>query len=88
MSLKFCPKCGSELESDSRYCVSCGADLGARKGISESTTTQTVPEKKVQSVVHEGVVYADFGSRLIAIIIDSIIISIIGSSLSWLFFFS
>ena len=87
MSLKFCPKCGSELEPDSRYCVSCGADLGARKGVSESTISETVPEKKMQKVAPESVVYADFVPRLVAIIIDGILIGVIGSSLSWAFFF-
>ncbi|MFX0155757.1 MAG: RDD family protein [Candidatus Hodarchaeota archaeon] len=87
MSLKFCPKCGSELEKDSRYCVSCGADLGARKEIAESTPFETIPEKKTRKISPESIEYADFVPRLVAIIIDGILIGIIGSSLSWAFFF-
>lgn len=26
---KFCPKCGVELESDQKYCASCGSSLGS-----------------------------------------------------------
>ncbi len=86
MSLKFCPKCGSEiLEPDSRYCVSCGADLGSRKEVVEAAPYETVPEKKAQAakISPEGVEYGSFWPRLVAIIIDGIIISIIGSSISW-----
>ncbi len=87
MSLKFCPKCGGELEPDSRYCVSCGADLGKRKEVTETPYT-SFPEKKVQTVkVTPGAVeYGDFWSRLVALIIDGIIIGIIGSVISWIVF--
>lgn len=84
MSLKFCPTCGSELEPNAMYCTSCGADLRTRKEVSE-----TVSEKKTQPAVkigQEGVEYADFFPRLFALILDGIIIGIIGSSLSWIFF--
>lgn len=84
MSLKFCPTCGSELEPNAMYCTSCGADLSTRKEVSE-----TVSEKKTQPAVkigQEGVEYADFFPRLFALILDGIIIGIIGSSLSWIFF--
>ncbi|MFX0105029.1 MAG: RDD family protein [Candidatus Hodarchaeota archaeon] len=84
MSLKFCPTCGSELEPNAMYCTSCGADLSTRKEVSE-----TVSEKKTQPAIkigQEGVEYADFFPRLFALILDGIIIGIIGSSLSWIFF--
>ncbi|MFX1504465.1 MAG: RDD family protein [Promethearchaeota archaeon] len=88
MSLKYCPKCGNKLEPESRFCVSCGADLDTREEIAESTAYEEVPKKKVETskISQEGVEYADFWPRFIAIIIDGIIIGIIGSSLSWLFF--
>jgi len=89
LSSKFCPKCGSELEPNSRYCVSCGADLATRKEIVDTTTYEDVTKKKVEGTAKispKNVEYADFWPRLIALIIDGIIIGIIGSSLSWIFF--
>ena len=76
MALKFCPKCGNKLESDTSFCDACGADLRERP-----EKTETVPEQKVQPTAEKipgDADYADFIPRLVAIIIDGIIISIIG----------
>ncbi|MFX1329367.1 MAG: RDD family protein [Promethearchaeota archaeon] len=84
MSLKFCPKCGNELEPNSSFCDSCGADLKTR-----TVVTQTVEEKKVEPAIKmapETVIYGDFFPRLAAVILDGIIIGIIGSILSWIIF--
>jgi len=89
LSLKFCPKCGVKLEEpDSIYCVSCGANLGTRKNAAETTSYETVPEKKAQQakIASETVDYGDFWPRLVALIIDGIIIGIIGSVLSLIIF--
>lgn len=84
MSLKYCPKCGNKLEPDAIVCQGCGADLRTRMGnpgyIYEQQTISSGVIKK------EGVEYADFFPRLIALLIDGIIIGIISSSLSWVFF--
>ncbi len=74
MPIKFCPKCGNELEPNATFCPLCGTDLGV-----EEETIKTDPSS---------VEYAGFWSRLIALIIDSIIISIISSSLSFIIFVS
>ncbi len=74
MSIKFCPKCGNELEPNATFCPFCGTDLGVKEEVVK-TRSDTVE-------------YAGFGSRLVALIIDSIIISIIGSSLSFIIFIS
>ena len=74
MSIKFCPKCGNELEPNATFCPFCGTDLGVKEG---SIKTEPI-----------SVEYAGFWSRLVALIIDSIIISIIGSSLSFIIFVS
>ena len=87
MSLKFCPKCGNELEPNSTFCASCGADLRTRKGKSKanvSTITEAAPKPQIKP---ETVQYADFWIRLLALIIDSILIGIIGSILSLILFF-
>ncbi len=76
MALKFCPKCGNKLDSDASFCDACGADLRERP-----EKTDAVPEQQVQPTVEKSLgdgVYADFIPRLVAIIIDGIIISIIG----------
>lgn len=87
MSLKFCPKCGNKLEPDSQFCDTCGADLRTRKEVSEVTpTVKTEPPKTVEKVTPSGVVYGDFIPRLVAIIIDGIIISIISWVISFLIF--
>ncbi|MFX0003184.1 MAG: RDD family protein [Candidatus Hodarchaeota archaeon] len=74
MSSNFCPKCGNELEPNATFCTFCGADL-----------KQTSPKPKINQ---GSVEFAGFGSRLVALIIDSIIIGIIGSSLSFIVFIS
>lgn len=78
MSLKYCPTCGEKLEENSKFCMSCGNNLETPGSI----PAQTVSAKK--TVTPEGIHYADFWPRFVAIILDSIIIGIIGSSLSWI----
>ncbi|MFX0058552.1 MAG: RDD family protein [Candidatus Hodarchaeota archaeon] len=73
MELKFCPKCGIELESGASYCSSCGADLTERKVIPKTV--------KVEQVSMD-VKYADFAPRAIAWFIDIIIINIASTPLS------
>lgn len=75
MALKFCPKCGKELEPDAAFCEACGANLKERTELSEPTQ---VPKTKP-----EGVIYAPFLKRIIAIFLDSIIIGLVGSTFSW-----
>lgn len=84
MSLKFCPKCGYKLEPDATFCQGCGVDLRTRTDISVSNSEkQTISTGAIKK---EGVEYADFFPRLIALLIDGIIIGIISSSLSWAIF--
>lgn len=74
MSVKYCPKCGHELEPNGTFCSFCGTDL--------QNSHQEVK-------INQGnVEYASFGSRLVAIIIDSIIIGMISSSISFIIFIS
>lgn len=68
------------------FCASCGADLRIRKEksrtvVSSATVTVTKPQIKPGTVQ-----YADFWIRLLALIIDSIIIGIIGSIISAVLF--
>ncbi|MFX0083033.1 MAG: RDD family protein [Candidatus Hodarchaeota archaeon] len=77
MALKFCPKCGNELESDASFCDACGADLREkRKAVEASQPVISEPTQK-PIVSSETVIYADFLPRFFAVIIDGIIIAII-----------
>ena len=80
MTLKFCPKCGSELESNTSFCASCGADLRSKR-VEYEATAKTVIQPVVK-ITHGNIEYATLISRLLALIIDGIIIAIIGSLLS------
>ncbi|MHA2007661.1 MAG: RDD family protein [Promethearchaeota archaeon] len=84
MSLKSCPKCGNKLEPNASYCDSCGADLRLEQSSVETPTTAEIKSPQTPKMASDSVQYADFLPRLIAIIIDGIIVSIIGSSLSWI----
>ncbi|MFW9936991.1 MAG: RDD family protein [Candidatus Thorarchaeota archaeon] len=72
--LKFCPKCGTELEIGASYCPSCGADLKERKKV-----IQTIKPE----VVSTDVKYAEFAPRAIAWLIDIIIINIASTPLAY-----
>jgi len=74
LSVKFCLNCGNELESNTTFCPFCGTDLG-------------VNEEQIKKSPSK-VEYAGFWSRLVALIIDSIIIGLIGSILSFIIFVS
>jgi len=84
MSLKFCPKCGNKVEPGSTYCESCGAEVTSKTRIPDEITPkikQIAQEPKVKS---ESVIYAEFLTRIIALIFDSIIIGMIGSFFTWI----
>ena len=85
MSLKFCPKCGNKLKPEASFCETCGADLKIRTESSEppspKLTQQTVQKPNAKP---ETVIYADYLKRTIAIIFDSIIIGLIGSTFTWI----
>ncbi|WP_455370055.1 RDD family protein [[Eubacterium] cellulosolvens] len=63
-----CPKCGKENSGDAKFCISCGASLGTEV----RTTTQ------VSSYVSPFPL-ADIGSRIVAGLIDYIILGIISA---------
>ncbi|MFX1442633.1 MAG: RDD family protein [Promethearchaeota archaeon] len=83
--VKYCPACGSELDTDTQFCSSCGADLRERipEAIGEPPNTELSPPKEKVAVSEKekkrtptGVKYADFGERFIAFIIDAVIVGI------------
>ena len=89
MSLKFCPKCGGKLEPDATFCPACGAQLKARKEAPQTPVDSGVSKPAVKTQIQpETVEYAGFWVRFFALILDSIIIGIIGSILSFIIFVS
>jgi uncharacterized RDD family membrane protein YckC len=66
----FCLKCGKETDSSGKFCQWCGADIAS------------VPEKPVATPEEEDGpdigVYAGLGRRLIAFIVDAILILLFG----------
>ncbi|MBD3215126.1 MAG: zinc-ribbon domain-containing protein [Candidatus Lokiarchaeota archaeon] len=74
--LKYCPKCGSEIEDpDQKFCKTCGADLKARES-QESPSPMRI-ERKVEPAVKLQPEYGGFWERFAAFIIDFIILRII-----------
>ncbi len=85
----FCAKCGSELDSDAKFCNFCGANLKNVIGTKESNssipkeTIQTVTigkeETRPQAEVKQDIaaLYPDFFTRSAAWLIDIIIIGLI-----------
>lgn len=95
--MKYCPHCGSEIDTDTQFCPNCGSDLRERRGSSpqeprQQTFTQptlstesargpiTEPGLSAQAAI---AVYGDFFPRLIAWVIDIIIIGIISSIINF-----
>jgi len=86
MALKYCPSCGNKLEPDASFCDACGNQLyqATVEEVSIPTYEQTTYTRP--AIKQESVVYADFGTRIVAFIIDLIIIGIIGAIFSWIIF--
>lgn len=84
MVVKYCPACGSELDTDTQFCSSCGADLRERVPEAESeppktiisTTQQKTPSEAKSVPAPSGVEYAGFGERFVALLIDGVIVGI------------
>ena len=89
LSLKYCPKCGNKLETDSIFCDACGTDLRTRKDVVEKSESKVQYERSIQPTplkATQGVTYAEFLHRFVAIFIDGIIIGIISGPITWAFF--
>ena len=63
-----CPKCGKENSDEAQFCISCGASLRTDTKISSEVSSDVSPFP-----------FADLGSRIVAGLIDYIIIGIISA---------
>ena len=68
----FCPKCGKETDASGKFCQWCGAD------IESLPTAKPVIAAAEEEEGPEIGVYAGLGRRLIAFIVDTILILLIG----------
>lgn len=89
MSVQYCPHCGAALDDPSaKFCPSCGAAIDvAVTPTAETPPPPPPPQTEVPpppSAPEEQVVYAGFGERLLAVILDAIIIGFV----SWIGFFA
>ena len=66
----FCPKCGKETDALGKFCQWCGADI-----VSIPATPIATPEEEEISDVS---VYAGLGRRIIAFVVDAILILLMG----------
>lgn len=95
--MKYCPHCGSEIDADTQFCSSCGSDLRERQGHRQEPRQQTFSQPSPATAISETpitqpglspqaamAVYGDFFPRLIAWIIDIIIIGIITSLINFM----
>ncbi|MFX1521254.1 MAG: RDD family protein [Promethearchaeota archaeon] len=80
MSVRYCPHCGASIDDPStNFCPSCGSAIG----VTAPPTTEAPPPPPTAvppppSASEEQVVYAGFGERLLAYIIDVIILGVVG----------
>ena len=68
----FCPKCGKETDASGKFCQWCGAD------IESLPTAKPVIAAAEEEEGPEIGVYAGLGRRLIAFVVDTILILLIG----------
>jgi len=73
----FCPKCGKETDASGKFCQWCGADIESVQSIPVA-----IPEEDEGPEVG---IYAGLGRRLIAFIVDFILI-LVGGSIIIMFF--
>jgi uncharacterized RDD family membrane protein YckC len=72
-TMPYCPKCGREVSADAKFCTNCGATLGvAGAAAPQPPSSGYVPPSPL----------ADLGSRIVAGIVDYIIIVIIAGILA------
>jgi uncharacterized RDD family membrane protein YckC len=69
--MPYCPKCGKEVQADAKFCTNCGATL--------EPTTATAPAPSGYAPPSP---LADLGSRIVAGIVDYIIVGIAAAILS------
>ena len=76
--MPYCPKCGKEVPADAKFCANCGAEQGTAVALAPSSTPS--PTYSPPSPL------GDLGSRIVAGIVDYVIIGIVAGVLAILLF--
>jgi len=90
--VRYCAQCGSEIDEDAKFCNFCGTEFTGRQAETQTIApvmTETIPKQKDEPEVGEQpkrVEYADFVVRIVAFIIDGIIIGMISGVISFFAF--
>lgn len=74
--MTFCKSCGKEIPENAKFCPACGESI---------TNIVNSYENTVDKILHESSLQQHWIKRLIAIIIDSILVSIATTILGFLF---
>jgi uncharacterized RDD family membrane protein YckC len=72
----FCPRCGKQVHEDNRYCQECGQEVGAAVAVSPSAVILPPAHVPVSGPMSEALPYAGFWERVIAYLIDGLILGI------------
>jgi uncharacterized RDD family membrane protein YckC len=95
-SIRFCPACGETINPNQNFCKICGnpvkpsSDNMPLQGSSVTDGIENVPQQpqtgqqnvQINAQTQITVKYADTGDRLLALIIDSILISLVTSAIT------
>ena len=76
----FCPHCGKPNPDDAQYCTICGREMNA-------PAQQAAQQQQINSINVAPVQYAGFWRRVLAVLIDGIIVSIATIPFTWNFEF-
>jgi uncharacterized membrane protein YvbJ len=76
----FCPHCGKPNPDDAQYCSICGREMN-------TPAQQAAQQQQTNSINVAPVQYAGFWRRVLAVIIDGIIVSIAAAPFTWKFQF-
>ena len=74
--MTFCRKCGKEIPENAKFCPACGESL---------TNTVGLNETNAEKILHESSLQQHWIKRVIAILIDSLLVSLATTILGFIF---